>query len=71
MLKYALLTGLFRVYLLGVFLFWMHAISVSLFGKEKRKAKRIIGACLIAFIWPLALFSPEGRQKLLINAKQL
>ena len=38
MLKYAILTGLFRGYLLGVAIFWLHAVSVSLFGKERAKA---------------------------------
>lgn len=71
MFKYVVLTGLFRVYLLGVFLFWIHAISVSLFGRETGKTKRIINACLIAFIWPVAIFSPEGRKKLFSNIKRI
>ena len=71
MLRYAILTGLFRGYFLGLAIFWLHAISVSIFGKEKRKVERIIGACLIAFIWPIALFSPEGRKKLLVQTTKL
>lgn len=71
MFKYMVLTGLFRAYLLGVAIFWIHAISVAVFGQGNDRVKRIGNACLIAFIWPLAVFSPEGRKKLLSNIKQV
>lgn len=62
-----------RLYIAGILLFWLNALSTVIFSKSIKKGKLgiLLTACVLSWIWPLALFSPEGRKRLLITSSIL
>lgn len=66
MLRYMIVETLYVVYLTGFLLICVHHLSVAVFGHTKRydKERSLLSGVLLALIWPLALFSRDGRNEL-------
>jgi hypothetical protein len=66
-----LLMILYRVYVGVVVLFILNALSVSIFSRKRNKLRLIVSAGLLSLVWPLALFSTQGRKILFVKATGL
>lgn len=66
MLRYLIVETLYVAYLTGFLLICVHHLSVAVFGRTKRydRDRTLIGGLVLALIWPLALFSKDGRDEL-------
>lgn len=58
-----------RLYLAGIVLVLLNAVSTVIFSKTiKRKRLALMGtALLLVAFWPLAIFSEDGRKRLLLT----
>lgn len=56
----------YMLYFAGIALFLLNSLSYALFAKSKwkRRIKRIFSAIFFSILWPLSLFSEEGRRVL-------
>lgn len=63
----------YMVYFLGIALFTLNSVSRALFAKLPilRKLRGIISAFSFSIMWPLSLFSDEGRAVILSKTKNL
>lgn len=63
----------YMVYFAGVALFVLNSVSFALFKKAtiKLKIKRIFSAVIFSVLFPLSLFSAEGRKVLFNNFNKL
>ena len=63
---YALLKILYNIYFAGCLFFILAGLSTAVFRykKMKRKAGLLFKHILHALIWPLDVFSADGREKL-------
>lgn len=59
-----------RIYFSGIMLVMLNAASTLVFSKtiKKRKFSLMMTAVLLVPLWPLAIFSEEGRKRLLLTA---
>lgn len=65
---------LMRIYLAGVVLLILNAVSTIAFKKRTPRARpfRDLSVSLVyAFVWPVAFFSPAGREAMLNRVNYL
>lgn len=60
-----------RVYLIVIGVLILNAMSQLVFAPTLEKAKDTCMSIVFSFVWPLALFSKDGRLILLNKTKQL
>lgn len=66
MIRFVVVEILWVVYLVGILVICLHHLSVSIFEKAEpfHKQRSLLASVGFAVIWPLALFSSEGRSEL-------
>jgi hypothetical protein len=54
------------IYFAGIALFFLNSVSYALFSKAKWQTKldRVLTAIVFSLLWPLTVFSEEGRKVL-------
>jgi len=64
-----LIRAIISAYLLGIIMLALAATSAALFDSrlKGKRAKALVRALYATPFWPLAIFSPEGRRKLLLT----
>lgn len=62
---------LLRAYAIGIGIILLNAISVFLFEKTLKAFIGIGKALALSIVWPLAIFSQQGRKVLFNNLKKM
>lgn len=60
-----------RVYFIGVALLLLNSLSGLLFRPTGEEASKTVSSVLLVPVWPLALFSAPGRERLLKRVNTL
>lgn len=61
----------YSVWIFGIIVFLLNAIANSLFSKCSRRISLFLFSIPFMLIWPLALFSPNGRKILFLKIEKL
>lgn len=63
-MAFVLLRILYGLYFFGTAVIFYHLISTLVFKRDGLEEAAAFERVLLLFFWPLAFFSPSGRQKL-------
>ena len=61
----------YGVYFIGLWICLYHILSQLFFNKNSQQTQLGLDSFIMAFLWPLALFSKSGRKRLKKFSKEL